>query len=162
MAHGGYVNGLCFTADGLHLVTFGTDERVRLWDAFSGKNTLVSTALNYMIVCVRKVITFLSLSLPPSLPLSLSLTHTHQINYGRIHNTLPKQTCPLAISSPASSLDPVVCVPSGGEVVMLDMWTGKRIKKLGGHFGKVHCLATHPLEQVTGSFYICMYTFKHC
>ena len=41
-AHGGHVNGLCFTHDGLHLVSFGTDDRLRLWDAITGKNTLVS------------------------------------------------------------------------------------------------------------------------
>ena len=40
-AHGGYVNGLHFTADGLHLVSFGTDDRLRLWDAITGRNTLV-------------------------------------------------------------------------------------------------------------------------
>ena len=41
VAHGGSVNGLCFSPDGLHLVSFGTDDRLRLWDAVTGKNTLV-------------------------------------------------------------------------------------------------------------------------
>lgn len=41
-AHNGFVSGLHFTSDGLFLVSSGTDERVRLWDAFSGTNMLVS------------------------------------------------------------------------------------------------------------------------
>lgn len=41
-AHSGDVNGMTFTSDGLHLVTFGTDDRIRLWNVSSGKNTLVN------------------------------------------------------------------------------------------------------------------------
>ncbi|KAJ7335935.1 hypothetical protein JRQ81_013876 [Phrynocephalus forsythii] len=41
-AHNGRVNGLCFTTDGLHLLTIGTDDRMRLWNSFSGENTLVN------------------------------------------------------------------------------------------------------------------------
>lgn len=40
-AHGGHVNGLCFSSDGLFLASFGTDNQIRLWDTFSGRNTLV-------------------------------------------------------------------------------------------------------------------------
>nr|XP_033796589.1 DNA excision repair protein ERCC-8-like [Geotrypetes seraphini]XP_033796598.1 DNA excision repair protein ERCC-8-like [Geotrypetes seraphini] len=46
-AHNGRVNGLCFTADGLHFLTVGTDDRMRLWNSSSGENTLV----NYGKVC---------------------------------------------------------------------------------------------------------------
>ncbi|XP_020639401.1 DNA excision repair protein ERCC-8 isoform X2 [Pogona vitticeps] len=46
-AHNGRVNGLCFTNDGLHLLTIGTDDRMRLWNSSSGENTLV----NYGKVC---------------------------------------------------------------------------------------------------------------
>uniref|UniRef100_Q0V9H6 DNA excision repair protein ERCC-8 n=1 Tax=Xenopus tropicalis TaxID=8364 RepID=Q0V9H6_XENTR len=46
-AHNGRVNGLCFTSNGLHLLTVGTDDRMRLWDSSSGENTLV----NYGKVC---------------------------------------------------------------------------------------------------------------
>lgn len=59
-AHNGHVNGLCFSSDGLHLLSFGTDNRLRLWDSCSGRNTLVSgrgsgyhvmyVAVVYMIV----------------------------------------------------------------------------------------------------------------
>uniref|UniRef100_A0A8C5DZH6 DNA excision repair protein ERCC-8 n=1 Tax=Gouania willdenowi TaxID=441366 RepID=A0A8C5DZH6_GOUWI len=46
-AHNGRVNGLCFTGDGLHLLTTGTDDRMRLWNSGTGENTLV----NYGKVC---------------------------------------------------------------------------------------------------------------
>ncbi|XP_044302245.1 DNA excision repair protein ERCC-8 isoform X2 [Varanus komodoensis] len=46
-AHNGRVNGLCFTNDGLHLLTLGTDDRMRLWNSSTGENTLV----NYGKVC---------------------------------------------------------------------------------------------------------------
>uniref|UniRef100_A0A8C9T124 DNA excision repair protein ERCC-8 n=1 Tax=Scleropages formosus TaxID=113540 RepID=A0A8C9T124_SCLFO len=41
-AHNGRVNGLCFTGDGLFLLTTGTDDRMRLWETATGKNTLVN------------------------------------------------------------------------------------------------------------------------
>ncbi|MEQ2217456.1 DNA excision repair protein ERCC-8, partial [Xenoophorus captivus] len=40
-AHNGRVNGLCYTADGLYLLTTGTDDRMRLWNSATGENTLV-------------------------------------------------------------------------------------------------------------------------
>ncbi|XP_026177933.2 DNA excision repair protein ERCC-8 isoform X2 [Mastacembelus armatus] len=46
-AHNGRVNGLCFTGDGLYLLTTGTDDRMRLWNSANGENTLV----NYGKVC---------------------------------------------------------------------------------------------------------------
>lgn len=46
-AHNGRVNGLCFTGDGLYLLTTGTDDRMRLWNSATGENTLV----NYGKVC---------------------------------------------------------------------------------------------------------------
>lgn len=41
-AHDGTVNGLQFTSDGLFIVTFGTDDRLRLWNASTGRNMLVN------------------------------------------------------------------------------------------------------------------------
>ncbi|XP_054466725.1 DNA excision repair protein ERCC-8 isoform X2 [Anoplopoma fimbria] len=41
-AHNGRVNGLCFTADGLYLLTTGTDDRMRLWNSATGENTLLN------------------------------------------------------------------------------------------------------------------------
>ncbi|XP_068521944.1 DNA excision repair protein ERCC-8 isoform X2 [Anas acuta] len=41
-AHNGRVNGLCYMSDGLHLLTIGTDDRMRLWNSSTGENTLLS------------------------------------------------------------------------------------------------------------------------
>lgn len=41
-AHSGAVNGLCFLPDGLHLLSFGTDSELRLWDTQTGRNRLVN------------------------------------------------------------------------------------------------------------------------
>lgn len=41
-AHSSAVNGVVWTEDGRHLVTAGHDERVRVWDATTGANTLAS------------------------------------------------------------------------------------------------------------------------
>ncbi|XP_030851877.1 DNA excision repair protein ERCC-8 [Strongylocentrotus purpuratus] len=54
-AHSGHVNGLCFTENGLHLVSCGTDNRVRLWDTLNGKNTLINygKVSNNMRKCIE-------------------------------------------------------------------------------------------------------------
>lgn len=41
-AHDGYVNGLCFTSDGLYLLSLGTDNKMRLWNTYNGKNERVN------------------------------------------------------------------------------------------------------------------------
>lgn len=41
-AHTGAVNGIVWTDDGNYLVTAGHDQRVRVWDMMSGRNTLAS------------------------------------------------------------------------------------------------------------------------
>jgi DNA excision repair protein ERCC-8 len=41
-AHDGDVNGLEFTSDGLHLVSIGHDDKMRVWDLETGLNTLVT------------------------------------------------------------------------------------------------------------------------
>jgi len=41
-AHDGYVNGLCFTRDGLFLLSYGTDHRLRLWSTYNGQNEMVN------------------------------------------------------------------------------------------------------------------------
>ncbi len=41
-AHNGAVNGLSWTDDGAYIITAGHDERVRVWDAATGANTLAS------------------------------------------------------------------------------------------------------------------------
>eukprot|EP00112_Aurelia_sp_Birch-Aquarium-sp1_P011298 Seg2376.3 transcript_id=Seg2376.3/GoldUCD/mRNA.D3Y31 product="DNA excision repair protein ERCC-8" protein_id=Seg2376.3/GoldUCD/D3Y31 len=46
-AHSGYVNGLTFSSDGLHLLSFGADDRLRLWNVWTSESTLV----NYGKIC---------------------------------------------------------------------------------------------------------------
>ena len=59
VAHGGSVNGLCFSPDGLHLVSFGTDDRLRLWDAVTGKNTLVhQTPISFLLSFSNSIIIY--------------------------------------------------------------------------------------------------------
>ncbi|KAF2810153.1 WD40 repeat-like protein [Mytilinidion resinicola] len=41
-AHSAIVNGITWTEDGQHLVTTGHDERIRVWDTWTGANTLAS------------------------------------------------------------------------------------------------------------------------
>ncbi|KAK7100634.1 DNA excision repair protein ERCC-8-like [Littorina saxatilis] len=42
VAHDGTVNSIHFTPDGLHLVTYGTDNQIRLWNTTTGKNIMVN------------------------------------------------------------------------------------------------------------------------
>ncbi|KAL3869598.1 hypothetical protein ACJMK2_042266 [Sinanodonta woodiana] len=41
-SHLGLINGMKFTSDGLHLLSTGTDDRIRLWNTTTGKNTLIN------------------------------------------------------------------------------------------------------------------------
>jgi DNA excision repair protein ERCC-8 len=57
-AHTGAVNGLAFTADGQHLVSTGTDSRVRLWRLHDSKNMFVNytgvqnSVARHVAVCI--------------------------------------------------------------------------------------------------------------
>ena len=75
-------------------------------------------------------------------------THPAQINYGRLLNTLPKQMIQFTVTSHTSTLHPLICLPSSGDIVMIEMLTGKILRRLQGHFGQVNCLVSHPVEQV--------------
>ncbi|TPX43583.1 hypothetical protein SeLEV6574_g04979 [Synchytrium endobioticum] len=69
-AHDGIVNGLCFTSDGMYLVSTGHDERVRLWDMTSGRNTLTnygSHLINRVGQEVCPVVTPVNMCHPPLL-----------------------------------------------------------------------------------------------
>ena len=101
-AHNGRVNGISFSPDGLHLLTFGTDDRLRLWDTFTGKNTLV--------------------------------------NFGRVHNPSLKAV-KLCISSGTSN--ELVFVPSGSNIEVYEVVTGKHLTTLGGHYNNVNCCTFH-------------------
>lgn len=53
-AHNGRVNGLCFTGDGLYLLTTGTDDRMRLWNSATGENTLVKRLHSFHIAVLEQ------------------------------------------------------------------------------------------------------------
>ena len=40
-AHSGIVTGVRYTHDGLFVVSCGSDDRVKLWDGTTGRNTMV-------------------------------------------------------------------------------------------------------------------------
>ena len=42
-AHHGHVTGVRYTSDGLFIVSSGSDNKLKLWNAVTGKNTMVST-----------------------------------------------------------------------------------------------------------------------
>lgn len=74
--------------------------------------------------------------------------HNLQINYGRITNIDAHTNIQFTVTPHTSTLHPIVCVPSGGSILLVEMLTGKKIKTLQGHFGSVNCVLTHPFEQV--------------
>lgn len=41
-AHNRPINGLAFSPDGFYILSLGMDEKIRLWDAYTGRNTLVN------------------------------------------------------------------------------------------------------------------------
>ncbi|KAL5487287.1 hypothetical protein EMCRGX_G019870 [Ephydatia muelleri] len=108
-AHNGHVVGLCFTSDGLFLLSVATDNHLRLWDTCTLKNSL--------------------------------------INYGRVPISLVQQTCQLSITSSLCSLTPTLAVPTGNDVSLFELFTGKKVAILKGHYGKVTSCILHPFEQ---------------
>ncbi|XP_028661276.1 DNA excision repair protein ERCC-8 isoform X1 [Erpetoichthys calabaricus] len=102
-AHNGRVNGLCFTGDGLHLLTIGTDNRMRLWNSANGENTLV--------------------------------------NYGKVYNESRKG---LKFTVSKGCSPEFVFVPSGSEIAVYALFTGKLITMLRGHYSYVDCCEFHP------------------
>lgn len=71
-----------------------------------------------------------------------------QINYGRVPISLVQQTCQLSITSSLCSLTPTLAVPTGNDVSLFELFTGKKVAILRGHYGKVTSCILHPFEQV--------------
>ena len=100
-----------------------------------------------------------------SLSLSLSTASILQINYGHVRNTFPKEMVQFCVTPHTSTLHPIVCLPSSGDILMFEMLTGKKINKLQGHFGQVTCLLAHHTEQVYRQCILAVYFSKnnaHC
>lgn len=127
-AHDGVVNGLEFTADGLHLVSLGHDDKMRVWDLESGLNTLVRFTPFFMGID-RKV------SFGPS-----------------IRNQHRMEVTPY-ITSPDTCLSPLVFVPSDdAEILCFELYTGQLIQRLQGVTqninGRVTCVVGRTSHQV--------------
>eukprot|EP00731_Ephydatia_muelleri_P018110 Em0011g150a len=69
------------------------------------------------------------------------------INYGRVPISLVQQTCQLSITSSLCSLTPTLAVPTGNDVSLFELFTGKKVAILKGHYGKVTSCILHPFEQ---------------
>jgi len=52
-AHSGAVNSLCFTPDGLSLLSFGLDNRLRLWDMREGEPTQVLFEIHDFLILAK-------------------------------------------------------------------------------------------------------------
>ena len=106
VAHSGLVNGLCFSRDGLHLVTSGSDECLRLW------NIPTSRIVN--------------------------------VNYGRVPNDGAR--CRLLAYCGLTRPD-LIFVPADNTILVLDVFTGKKVMTLRGHYNEVLCCVYHEQSQ---------------
>jgi len=97
-AHFGSVNSLCFTGDGLHLMSYGMDNCVMKWDLFSAQNT--------------------------------------KLDFGQNEN--PGKKCIQMGLSDNLDRD-VLFVPSGGDILIRDLQSGKLLQTLQGHLKSVIC-----------------------
>jgi DNA excision repair protein ERCC-8 len=101
-AHSSVVNGLSWTDNGNHIVTAGHDNRVRVWDAATGANTLVSfgpTVKNTRLVN-RSLLISPTSALPPGKEL-LFYPNEQEILIFKLHEG--KLVKRLKVSSPMST-----------------------------------------------------------
>ena len=69
-----------------------------------------------------------------------------QINYGRIPHGFKYQTHMFTLTPHTLTLSPLLCVPVGSDIVMYELFSGKKIKRLRGHYGSVNCCAVSDRE----------------
>ncbi|KAJ3125287.1 DNA excision repair protein ERCC-8 [Nowakowskiella sp. JEL0407] len=109
-AHDGPVNSLMFTSDGKFLITSGHDQKIRLWNVNSGKNSLT----NYGPYLLNKF---------------------SQSIYPEITNL---DLCDV----------PLIYFPSDcRKILIYELWSGRLVKKLTGHFGKVCSVVLRPFHE---------------
>ncbi|KAJ1650213.1 hypothetical protein IWQ61_008924 [Dispira simplex] len=80
VAHNASVNGLSFTQDGYQLATVGSDRRIRLWDATTGKHLLVNYGTKVPCSRLRKY----DVVIPPladcwPTPVFIPFSKTHEV-----------------------------------------------------------------------------------
>ncbi|XP_063229887.1 DNA excision repair protein ERCC-8-like [Bacillus rossius redtenbacheri] len=105
-AHDGFVNGLCFSENGLYLLSYGTDDSLRLWDVCWGRNEMVS--------------------------------------FGSVPNH-SKKCVQLDVRTVVGS--GVAYVPSGSNVLLFNIESGRNVRTLHGHFSTVNGCRFHPFLQ---------------
>ncbi|UYV67380.1 ERCC8 [Cordylochernes scorpioides] len=54
-AHFGTISSLCFTPDGLYLISWGNDNYLRLWDVANGRNTMVNYGVLFNSNALRSI-----------------------------------------------------------------------------------------------------------
>lgn len=119
-AHDGVVNGLEFTSDGLHLVSIGHDEKMRVWDLESGLNTLVISDLKTNV--------------------------DDQVSYGPVIRNQHRMEVLPWITPPDMCHLPLVYIPSDdAEILCFVLHTGKLVQRIRGMKrnarGRVTCVA---------------------
>ena len=74
------------------------------------------------------------------------------INYGRVSNWCANH-CQFAVTSCGHTCKGggFLFVPSGHDVIALDLMNGKKLGELQGHFRSVNCCILHPYEQVSNN-----------
>lgn len=174
-AHNGRANGLCFTGDGLYLLTSGTDDRMRLWNSATGENTLVkgcgrgcvcacvnewcgliATAVTYCILwfLLLSLFTFFwerilflrsFVQIPHSVQTSIVCP---QVNYGKVSNESRKR---LQLTVSRGCSPEFVFVPCGSSIAVYALHTGELVTMLRGHYNNVDCCEYHPDYQVRSS-----------
>ncbi|RUP45222.1 hypothetical protein BC936DRAFT_148458 [Jimgerdemannia flammicorona] len=117
VAHGDAVTGLTFTPTGHHLLSTSHDERLRLWDAWTGRNTLV----NYGPYIRNRFDQALA-------PVVVS-------GGGG-----------LGSAAGATGCDPPLVFHPGDDhqILVFDMFRGKLLKRLRGAYGRVTCICWRP------------------
>ncbi|XP_019863463.1 PREDICTED: DNA excision repair protein ERCC-8-like isoform X1 [Amphimedon queenslandica] len=83
----------------------------------------------------------------------VSSTSNMLINYGRIPHSFKNQTHHFSLTPPSLSFTPHLLVPSHSDVSIYELFTGKTVSKLKGHYSSVTSIDvnSNDIEVYTGS-----------
>lgn len=111
VAHKNRVTSLCFTTDGLWLLSFSYDNDLRLWNSASGENMMV--------------------------------------DYGETYTELKR---PLRMSVTTNTYPDLVFIPSESKILVYEIFSGKMVNVLRGHFSTVLGAVYNPSSMDLYSF----------
>lgn len=79
---------------------------------------------------------------------AIQWANSSQTNYGpSIHNRSPRCVRP-CITPLTSCSPPLLFYPSDNrQLLVFDLWSGRLVKSLKGHFGRVGCVALRPWQE---------------